>query len=123
MARTLLIVDDDPLYCQLLQAVAQQLGYDSLVCSDGSEAISLMKKSAIAIYAVLLDINMPMIDGISVLGHWQSVYPPIPCIIITGEDDHAHEKVAKQLGAIGYIKKPTQPHALVEELKQLLDTL
>lgn|GEM_PF-5418503 len=84
----------------------EKLGYTSESCVDGSEAIPYLSTHSDSVKAVLLDIYMPEVDGISVLGHFRSNYPELPVIIITGSDDAEDEKVAHSLGATGFIKKP-----------------
>lgn len=122
MHRSILIVDDAPLYQEMLKAIVEKLGFIAEICGDGSQAIPLLTANHGAYAAVLLDIYMPEIDGISTLGHISSNWPQLPVIIISGSDDTADAKSAAGLGAHGYIKKPFQPQQILTTLQTLLPT-
>lgn len=123
MKNTVVIVDDTQLYQQMLKNSVEKLGFDTLLCGDGVEAIECLKEYNGSVVAVFLDIHMPQIDGISVLGHFHSNYPGLPVFIITGSEDAADKKSADGLGVAGFIKKPFTPESLYEAVKELLDNL
>lgn len=73
--------------------------------------------------AILFDLYMPEVDGLSALGHFRRKYPSIPVIVITGSDDETDEKTASNLGAIGYFKKPFPASSIHNTVRELLEKL
>ena len=116
---TLLIVEDAPFDQKLLAAMVGKLGFNFLLCSDGQEAIILLKERHSIIDLVLLDLNMPVIDGISTLGHCRSHYPHLPVVIITGSEDRDDIEQTQRWGANGFIRKPVE----LDELKAVIESV
>lgn len=121
MEKTILIVDDSPLCHDILKSVVKRLGYGSAICEDGQEAIRYLSIHSGSVAAVLLDIYMPQIDGISTLGHFRSNYPALPVIVISGSEDDADEKTVNALGAAGFIKKPLILASVHETIRGFLE--
>lgn len=116
MANDVLIVDDEPLHCDMLKEVSQQVGCEVTVCHDGKEAIANLKVKHGDYGIMFLDIFMPEVDGVSALGHVRSSYPELPVVIISGTEDESYEQTAIELGAAGYLSKPFD----AAEVKRLL---
>ncbi len=119
-AATILIVDDAPLYQATLAAVVKKLGFVAEICGDGSIVIPRLNQDASGVAAILLDIYMPEIDGISTLGHIRHNWPNLAVIVISGSEDSDDKATVLELGAIGYIKKPFAPDAIEARLRSLL---
>lgn len=120
MKKTILVVDDTPLYQEVLSKIVEKLGYTPVALGDGGDAIQYLNKNRASVLMVLLDIYMPQIDGISALGHFRSNFPDLPIVMVTGSDDASDEKSSRGLGAVAYIKKPFQPDAVREAIEGLL---
>lgn len=123
MKNKILIVDDTHLYQVMLASVVEKLGFEAKTCGDGAEAIPILTQHHADYVAVLLDIYMPLIDGISTLGHIRSNWPNIQVIVISGSDDGKDEKSARQLGVLGFLKKPLKAETLEEKVEKLLSGL
>ena len=123
MKNTIVIVDDTQLYQEILKSVVEKLGFDTLLCDNGAEAIKCLEKNIDSVAAVFLDIYMPEIDGISALGHFRSNYPDLPVIMITGSEEASDKRSADGLGAAGFIKKPFAAETLQGAVKELLSNL
>ncbi len=123
VSNTVVIVDDAPLYRDMLEHIVKGQGFNAVSCYDGSEAIRYMGVHHREVLAVLLDIYMPEVDGISALGHFRSKYPSIPVIIITGSEDAEDEETVTELGAIAYIQKPFHPTTIGNTVATLLNGL
>ncbi|MEM9423087.1 MAG: response regulator, partial [Pseudomonadota bacterium] len=64
MAKTVLIVDDDPTQRRLMQSVCERAGYYVMLCDDGQKAVDLLKSDeGKAVSVVMLDLVMPGLDG------------------------------------------------------------
>lgn len=123
MKNTILIVDDTHSYQTLLAAMVRRFGFEAETCGDGAEALPLLAKQHDKYVAVLLDIYMPMIDGISTLGHIRSNWPNLPVVVISGSDDSTDEASTRQFGVFGFIKKPQETETLQAQLEPLLSGL
>ena len=120
---TILIVDDCPIYQSLLQKLVEKAGFLAESCTDGMQAMIRTNSNMENVAAVLLDIYMPEIDGISMLGHLRSKYPALPVYVISGSDDPDDKTGVLALGAAGYIAKPMNSEAIEVLTQTLLQTL
>lgn len=103
MAR-ILIVDDEPNICSFLEWYLKEKGHTVLTASNGEDAINIVKDERPHI--VLLDINMPKMDGITTLKKIKEIDKEIGVIMITAAMDEETGKKALNLGADDYITKP-----------------
>ncbi|MEU3561357.1 MULTISPECIES: response regulator [unclassified Kitasatospora] len=101
-----LVVDDDPVNRMLLTRLVEMEGYLAITAEDGQAACDLLSTKDVD--AVLLDIEMPGMDGFSVLEHVQKdvATRDIPVIMISGVEDMDSIVKAISLGAADYIPKP-----------------
>ena len=120
MSNKVLIVDDSPLFQASMSALIKRLGFETEICGDGVEAIPLLNQKRDEYIAVLLDIYMPQLDGVSLLGHIRNKWPELSVIVLSGSYDPADEKLVLQHGARGYIKKLFPIDEMYPALKELL---
>ncbi len=113
---TVLIVDDDPAVHDVLSATLGREGYVLLHARDGAEALAIMRKTPPDI--VTLDVQMPKIDGWSVLGIMKSepALEQIPVIMLTIVDDR---NLGFSLGASEFMTKPIDRNRLTALLRKL----
>lgn len=123
MKNTIVIVDDTRLYQGILKNIVETLGFNTLLCDDGVQAIDCLSKHIDAVAAVFLDIYIPQIDGISVLGHFRSNYPDLPVYIITGSEEASDKRSAVGLGAAGFIAKPFDADTIRATISEKLEKL
>ena len=112
-AINLLLVDDHPSNLLALEAVLSDRGYTLIMAHSGYEAIELMKKHEIAL--VLLDIQMPGMDGYETARHMKSIEGcrDIPIIFITAVyNEDPFIKKGYEVGGIDYFSKPFDPEIL-----------
>ncbi len=102
-ARTALIVDDDNDARDLLDRLARRMNYETIVASDGAEALEIARRSRPDL--ILLDLHMPVMDGWTVLEHLQSdaALKTIPTIVVSVDDDAGK---CFRLGAEDFFTKP-----------------
>ncbi len=100
----ILIVDDDRSVLKFLERFLIKKSYEVYLATNGKEAIEIIKNESPQV--ILLDIKMPMMNGIEVLKEIKKINPAIGVIMITAvqEEDTALE--AMKLGADDYICKP-----------------
>jgi CheY-like chemotaxis protein len=118
----IVIVDDEADARDLFRDLFIRKGYDVEIASGGIEALQLIDK--ISPDAVLLDIRMPVIDGIEVLSKIKQKKADIPVVMLTayGYDDNLINK-AIQLGAAGYISKNLPLAQIIHTFQTLLSTI
>lgn len=110
----ILIVDDDPVICALLEAYLVEKGYQTFTALSGKAAIEKVKTEKPQI--VLLDIGMPGMDGVETLRQIKNIDKEIGVVMISGLKDEETAKITLKLGADDYITKPM-------DLKYLDDVL
>lgn len=103
----ILIVDDSQINCEILAEILKD-EYRILEAANGEECINLLKQYGTGIALLLLDINMPVMDGFEVLTlmnrkHW---IEDIPVIIISSENSASYVRRAYEMGASDYISRP-----------------
>lgn len=105
----LLAVDDDPLALDLLRAALEDFGYPDLTTANSArEAIETIHAVDEPFQCVLLDIRMPGMDGVELLGliRTMSEYKDTPIIMLTSMTDMSYVEAAFSRGATDYITKP-----------------
>jgi CheY-like chemotaxis protein len=114
--KQILIVDDEPSIVAALTELLQPLGYRTIGCSSGSQAVARARD--LTPDAIILDIMMPEINGYDVLRLLKSELATagIPVIVLSVLDDR-HKALA--LGAAEYVRKPFQKEELLENVRAL----
>ena len=116
-----LVVEDSPTMRQLITFSMKRIGKPTIVeASDGVEALKKLAENQFNL--VILDINMPMMDGLKLLSiiRKDPKHANIPVIIVTTEGAEADREKGLQLGANAYLSKPVQSGKLIETAKDLL---
>jgi DNA-binding response OmpR family regulator len=108
-----LIAEDDPMLRRMLQFALTEWGYEVVVTTDGSEALSALQQSD-APKLALLDWIMPGLDGPDVcrLLRERPTREPVYIILLTGRDDPADVVAGLGAGANDYVTKPFNPDEL-----------
>ncbi len=106
---TILIVEDDAHFGQILVDFAHERGYQCIVASDGQTGFAYTEKYMPN--AIILDMNLPVMDGWTVLRKLKedARLKHIPVHVISGAD---REKAGLDMGAISYLRKPIQKQDL-----------
>jgi two-component system, OmpR family, KDP operon response regulator KdpE len=101
---TILIVDDDASVRRALRATLQNLGFSASEASGGEEALMLARTAAYDV--VLLDINMPGMDGLESCRQLRRLLPRIAILMLTVRDSEDDKVQALEAGADDYVTKP-----------------
>jgi CheY-like chemotaxis protein len=108
----ILVIDDDRMNCDLLQAVLTHHGYQVLSSTSGVEGLNLFRKHAPRI--TILDLRMPEMDGLTVLKEIRAVDPHAPVIILGGGATEVQENQARSLRVTDFLRKGLSLDVLVE---------
>lgn len=117
----ILIVDDSPTIRRMVRASLTPLGVDFIEAASGLEAIEQLAIGAIQL--MILDLNMPDMHGLEVLGFVRAnkKFQQLPVIVLTTRDDPSSRTAALQAGATSYLTKPFTPQSLVAEARSVLE--
>ena len=107
---SILVVDDEESIREGSERILTRMGYQVYKASRGSEGLEILGHHPVSI--VLLDLKMPGMDGMEVLGHIQRLNPEILVIIITGYATLETAIEAMKQGAYDFIAKPFEPDQL-----------
>ncbi len=124
-ATRILILDDDPFILKLLQRMLANLGFSSVSSyENGEDALKLLDDAVARPDLILLDLNMPGMDGIEFVRHLVERQYSGSLILVSGEDERmlrTTEKLvqAHQIPILGYLQKPVQPEGLRALLMKL----
>jgi len=119
----ILIVDDDPVQCRLLEAMLQKSGYETVVLDNGDAALTLLGGADGArIDCVILDLVMPNLDGLGVLARLRQASINVPVIVQTAHGGIDNVVSAMRAGAIDFVVKPVGVERLQVSLRNALNT-
>jgi DNA-binding NtrC family response regulator len=123
MANSILIIEDEPFQRELLSQFLQKKGYQAISAGSGEEALAQMEASHhLAISLILLDLNLPKMQGLELLTLVRERNSHIPVIILTGEQDVKQAVHAIKLGATDFINKPPNLEHLAITIANALHT-
>ena len=115
----ILVVDDEETVRNLLQRTLAEAGYNVTTAANGEETLSAVSQGEIEV--VLLDIKMPGMSGIEVLGKLTAYWPEICVIIVTAVVDTQTAVEALKMGAYDYITKPFNRDEVVKKVQEAVE--
>ena len=114
----ILVVEDDPDLSRQLKDALTDVGYAVDIAGDGEEGHHLGDTEPYD--AVILDLGLPIIDGVSVLQKWRSDGKSFPVLILTARDQWSEKVAGFDAGADDYLTKPFHTEELMARLRALL---
>jgi len=118
MTLRVLVVDDDERLYELIASYLEQNDVSPVSAQNGRRALDLIEREAFD--AVLLDVMMPGMDGLSVLKALRARWSNLPVIMLTAKGDETDRVVGLELGADDYLAKPFSPRELLARIKAVL---
>ncbi|MBW4330005.1 response regulator transcription factor [Stakelama sp. CBK3Z-3] len=113
-----LIVEDEPNLRQQLQSTLEGAGYAVDAAADGEEGHFL--GSTESYDAIVLDLGLPEIDGLTVLDRWRKEGKTMPVLVLTARDSWSDKVAGLDAGADDYVAKPFQTEELIARLRALI---
>ena len=122
MGKTILIVEDEPKNMTLTKDILKISGYETIEAVDGRQGVEKAKSARPDL--ILMDIMMPKMDGYAACREIKAdpATKNIPVIMLTAVGYDLNKKLAKQMGADGYVTKPFSRQQLVDAIGLLLGT-
>ena len=119
MPHSILVIDDDADIRTALQLVLKRAGYRPLLAEGGQAAITLMKETdeAADVAAVLCDLEMPGMDGATVIAHFGAHHPLIPIIVLSGAAPAQFLDAVAQEGVGDWIRKPATNETVLGKVR------
>jgi two-component system KDP operon response regulator KdpE len=111
-----LVADDDPTVLALAAEILATAGYEVLSASDGRAALTIAVDERV--HVALLDVDMPGVDGITVMRTLRERLPSVRVVIMSG--DHGHEAAAINGGAVAFVRKPFTVRGLSEAIHRAM---
>jgi DNA-binding response OmpR family regulator len=118
MAETILVADDEPQITRVVRGYLEQAGYRVVTAYDGEEALYLARREKPDL--VVLDIQMPKVDGLEFTRRIRADRPAIAIIMLTARVEETDRIVGLEMGADDYVTKPFSPRELVARVKAVL---
>jgi len=114
----ILVIDDDRMNCDLLQAVLTRHGYDVRSATSGLEGLNLFRQHNPRV--TILDLRMPEMDGLTVLKEIRAIDPHAPVIILGGGATEVQENQARGLRVTDFVRKGLSLDVLVEGVNRVV---
>jgi CheY-like chemotaxis protein len=118
---TILVVDDDETVRLVVRAVLSYRGYQVTEACDGEEAVRRYEQTPGGFDLVLLDLNMPRLDGWDAMSRMQQLDPDVTIMLLSGGLTEGDIERAQRLGATTVLSKPFENPELVRLVRQTLD--
>ena len=117
MAGSVLLVEDEENLASLVAAYLEQEGYRVVAAGTGAEALQKLEQTPVRL--VVLDLNLPDMDGLDVCRQIRA-RSRVPIVMLTARDEEADRLAGLGAGADDYIGKPFSPRELVARMKAVL---
>lgn len=117
MSKTILVVDDDPHILEVIRFALDRAGMGVVTASDGVQA--LQRLAAHPIDLIVLDINMPEMDGLACCREIRKTND-IPILFLSSRDDEIDRILGLEIGGDDYVTKPFSPRELVARIGAIL---
>lgn len=118
MQKRILVVDDDTMNLVRTKMILEK-DYDVLLADSGIKALDKLRCESVDL--VLLDIEMPKLNGIETFERMKEIDVNVPVIFLTASGLEDDVRTAIRLGAVNYLMKPFQPQELIKRIAQELE--
>jgi NADH-quinone oxidoreductase subunit E len=116
MPLDVLVIDDEEMFTEGCRQTLEMGGYRAAVAQDGPRGLQLVRSVQPSV--VLVDLKMPGMDGLEVLGHLNAIEPSIVPIMITGHGTVDSAVESMKIGAFDFLTKPFEPERLLETVRR-----
>ena len=121
MSRRILVVDDSPTLRRLAANTLRAAGYDVIEAEHGQEGLDRLQQQVSEIHAVVTDLNMPVMDGLTLTERVRTnpATSAMPVLMVTTESSPEMREKGRAAGATGWITKPYNPKKLVSSVRRI----
>jgi two-component system, chemotaxis family, chemotaxis protein CheY len=120
-----IVADDSRLIRGIIEKTAASIGFEAVQAGNGEEAMNILEADGQEINLVLLDWNMPVLNGIEVIKKMRGDdrFKRIPVLMISTESEEDRIKEAMNAGAQGYLTKPFTADKLLDAIRHVLGNI
>ena len=111
----ILIVEDEASIAEVVSAYARRDGYETVIASDGLEALEIFERDEIDL--VILDLMLPKLNGEEVCRRIREKSSSVPVIMLTAKSSEADVVYGLDTGANDYVSKPFSPRVLMARIR------
>ena len=119
-ARTLLVVDDDPLLRDVETQLLRLQGFKVLEAANAAKALRLAREAA-AIHLLITDFSMPEVNGLELTHRFRAVHPRTPVLMVSGSLPVLRARSEPDLDHFDFLAKPFLFSELLHKVRRLLD--
>jgi CheY-like chemotaxis protein len=119
----ILVVDDEAMILVLVKRILSDAGYSVVTAQSGFECLDLFRNQPYAYDLVLLDLNMPFLNGEETFGRLHEIRSDMPVIMCVGfmEEDRVEHLIST--GLAGFLRKPIAPDEIVSHIRATLQSV
>ena len=119
-----LIMDDEADIRKVVRLTLEKAGYEIMEADDGAKGIQEIQRdeNPLLMDAIICDIRMPKINGVEAIQYFQTQYPRVPLIVMTGHPDIDMATSFLQNGVVDYLVKPVEKKLFVATVAKAVDS-
>ena len=115
----IIMIEDNPAVCEMMEMFFQKEQWDSTFIQDGKEGLEKFLENKEQWDLVILDLNLPSMDGMQICREIRKINKKIPIIMLTAKDSESDQVIGLEMGADDYVTKPFSPLTLIARIKAL----
>ena len=116
----LLVVDDEPVYHEVLNQLFSGLGYTVHCCANGPDAVAFYREHSATIDVVILDMNMPKMNGLHCFWRLKEINANVKVIVATGYGENKDRATMQNEGVRAFVQKPYRAAELAKKIAELI---
>lgn len=117
---SLLVVDDEPVYHEILAEIFGKAGYAVHCCSGGDEAVAYYREHSTGVDIVILDMNMPQMNGLQCFRLLREINRGVKVVVASGYGDNSDRQTMLKEGVRTFVQKPFRAADLSEKIKEVM---
>lgn len=114
----ILVVDDQEIICEGCRRIFTSQGFAVETCTDSRTGLRMAEQNQYD--AIVLDMKMPLLDGIRFLERLREVNLKIPVVVMSGRAGEAAQEAVSRFGAAEYLAKPFTPNEITAAVRRCL---
>lgn len=115
----ILMIEDNESVCEMMSMFFEKEKFDSTFHHDGAEGFEAYRLSPSEWDIVILDLNLPSMDGMQICRKIRKISEDTPIIMLTAQDTESDQVIGLEMGADDYVTKPFSPLTLLARMKAL----
>ncbi len=119
--KTILVVDDEEIICDLLSGILNKLGYNVIIAGSGQQAVDLFSRKHSEIDLAIIDLFMPEMDGRKIMTHMKSIDPNVIILLSSGQHEIVTTTISADAKADGLLPKPYRAGQLAQAIEKAFE--